>query len=196
MLHKSKAFYTPVYSTTVPMVSEFKENLKTELSDFAQNDIPTADGDDRIMHDGKKGYYSNAMTFENSTLPMLNTFVLALQDLVKERLDPQLYVADYGFNIHTVGTYQTIINNREVEWNGNFILTCPNNIPQHNGEYRLVNPNTWTIPLYHSLPVRENMLFLWPGPVLYEMQPIRPDIEEQVDRISIQLYIERERNER
>ena len=50
--------------------------------------------------------------------------------------------------------------------------------------------------MYHSLPVRENMLFLWPGPVLYEMQPIRPDIEEQVDRISIQLYIERERNER
>jgi len=198
MFNKQKLFYTPLYADVVKINPEYKEQLIEDLIKYADEDIPIADGDERIMNDGRKGYYSTAMTFVDCDIPSLKTFVLALQDKVQQEIDNDLFVADFGFNIHQKGTYQTLVNNPDVEYNGNYILKCgPDNsginMSELNGEYRLVNPNTFTKPIYHPVQAREDMFFVWPGSVMWEMLPNRTDN----NRISIQLYIERlrDRNE-
>lgn len=186
MFHKQKAFYTPIYSNKIDINDDFKKQVVADIEEYAKEDCSEMH-DGRQVNDGRKGYYSTEMSFDNVKIPSLNALVLALQDKIIEGVDGDLRIEEYGLNIHPTGTYQTLINNSNVEFNGVYILKCGDMHGIHNGEMRLVNPNPYTKPLYQSVLCNEGILYLWPGPVMFEVLPVK----SLIDRVSVILSVNR-----
>ena len=183
MFHKQKAFYTPIYSSNIDINEDYKKQVLTDIDAYVQSeDIE----DDRQLFDGRKGYYSTEMSFDNVKIPSLNALVLALQDKIIEGVSGDLRITEYGININPHKTYQTIINNsNDALYNGVYLLQCGDQHGIYNGEMRLINPNTYQTPIYHSVLANEGLLYLWPGPVMYEVLPVK----SLVDRVSIVLSV-------
>jgi hypothetical protein len=166
MFHKQKAFYTPVWIDKVELDADFETALKSDILDYIKNDT----GDKyRTMLDGRKGYYSTSMTYSNCKLHALKQLVQTIEEKVITEIDPTTVVGDFGINCNPTGTYQPIINGTEVKYNCLYIIDCDADMGIANGEYRLINPNSYASPLYHSVPVTKAQLYVWPGPVFYEM---------------------------
>lgn len=184
MFHKQKAFYTPIWIDKVELDDSFQTALIEDIQNYIKNDT----GDNyRTMKDGRKGYYSTSMTYSNCKLQSLKMLVQTIEEKVITEIDPDVFVADFGLNSNATGTYQPIANDATVKYNCMFIIDCDADRPEFNGEYRLINPNSYASPLYHPLPVNKYQLFVWPGPVFFEMLTYYGE----TDRLSLLLNFER-----
>jgi hypothetical protein len=187
MFKKQKIFYTPLLSDRVIIQDDFKSTLIDNIYAYRQEDLKQKENAERVMSDGRKGYYTNSLTVDTCPIEELTQLVLALENKIQQEMDEELCVRDFGFVINPKGTYQTIVNNSDVEFNGHYILQCGDDAGIHNGEVRLLNPNTYTKPIYQSVLAIESMFYVWPGSVMWEQLPsLNP-----TDRITVQLYIER-----
>lgn len=187
MFKKQKIFYTPLLSDRVMLQDDIKSTLIDSIYEYREEDLLQREDAERVMNDGRKGYYTNSLTIDTCPIEELNQLVSVLENKIQQEMDEELYVKDFGFVINSKGTYQTIVNNADVEFNGHYILQCGDDAGIHNGEVRLLNPNTYTKPMYQSVLAIESMFYVWPGPVMWEQLPSL----NSTDRITVQLYIER-----